>query len=54
LGEANVNISTMQVARNARSGEAMMVLEVDREIERAVAERIGKIEGISAVRVVRL
>jgi D-3-phosphoglycerate dehydrogenase len=54
LGEANVNISTMQVARNARSGEAMMVLEVDREIERDVAERIGKIAGISAVRVVRI
>jgi D-3-phosphoglycerate dehydrogenase len=54
LGEANVNISTMQVARNARGGDAMMVLEVDRDVERAVTERIGKIEGISAVRVVRV
>ncbi len=30
LGDARVNISTMQVARNARGGEAMMVLSVDR------------------------
>jgi len=54
LGEANVNISTMQVARNARGGQAMMVLEVDREIERPVVERIANIEGISAVRVVAI
>ena len=38
LGEANVNISTMQVARSARGGEAMMVLEVDREIGREVVD----------------
>jgi D-3-phosphoglycerate dehydrogenase len=54
LGEANVNISTMQVARTTRGGDAMMVLEVDREIERAVTERIAQIGGISAVRVVRI
>jgi D-3-phosphoglycerate dehydrogenase len=54
LGEANVNISTMQVARNARGGNAMMVLEVDRELGRAVTERIGQIDGISAVRVVHI
>ncbi len=54
LGKAGVNISTMQVARNARGGEAMMVLEVDREIGRSVVDRIAQIDGISAVRVVRI
>jgi len=54
LGEANVNISTMQVARTARGGDAMMVLEVDREIERAVVEQIGGVEGMTAVRLVRV
>jgi hypothetical protein len=32
----------------------MMVLEVDRELGRAVTERIGQIDGISAVRVVHI
>ena len=54
LGEADVNISTMQVARTARGGDAMMVLEVDREIERGVVDRIARVEGMSAVRLVRI
>ena len=54
LGDANVNISTMQVARTVRGGEAMMVLEVDREIERTVVDAIGHIEGMDAVRLVRV
>ncbi|HTU68732.1 MAG TPA: phosphoglycerate dehydrogenase [Candidatus Baltobacteraceae bacterium] len=54
LGEENVNISTMQVARTTRGGGAMMVLEVDREIDRAVLERIAQVEGMASVRLVRL
>jgi D-3-phosphoglycerate dehydrogenase / 2-oxoglutarate reductase len=54
LGNADVNISTMQVARAERGGEAMMVLDVDRDIERDVIESIARIGGISSVRVVRL
>jgi hypothetical protein len=43
----------MQVARSTRGGDAMMVLEVDREIDRAVTERIAQVEGMASVRVVR-
>ncbi|HET9029811.1 MAG TPA: phosphoglycerate dehydrogenase [Candidatus Aquilonibacter sp.] len=54
LGDAHVNISTMQVARTARGGEAMMVLEIDRDVDRAVLDAIGAATGIESVRVVRL
>ena len=54
LGEADVNISTMQVARAARGGEAMMVLEVDREVDRVVADAIARVDGMQRVRLVRL
>jgi D-3-phosphoglycerate dehydrogenase len=54
LGDANVNISTMQVARTTRGGDAMMVLEVDREIERDVVEQIARVADMIVVRLVRL
>jgi len=54
LGEANANISTMQVARTSAGGEAMMVLDVDRELERGVLDAIGRVEGIIAVRLIQL
>ncbi|HUZ49440.1 MAG TPA: ACT domain-containing protein, partial [Candidatus Dormibacteraeota bacterium] len=54
LGDAHVNISTMQVARTTRGGEAMMLLEVDRDIPRSVVDAIASVEGITAVRVARL
>jgi D-3-phosphoglycerate dehydrogenase len=54
LGDASVNISTMQVARTKRGGDAMMVLEVDREMPRAVLEAIGRIDGMTSVRLVEV
>ncbi len=54
LGAAEVNISTMQVARNARGGEAMMVLEVDRDVDRKSVDAIAGSSGIASVRVLRL
>ncbi|HTX60036.1 MAG TPA: phosphoglycerate dehydrogenase [Verrucomicrobiae bacterium] len=54
LGDADVNISTMQVARAARGGEAMMVLDVDREIGRSVLDAIAGVAGIASVRLVSL
>ncbi|HEY5340516.1 MAG TPA: phosphoglycerate dehydrogenase [Candidatus Aquilonibacter sp.] len=54
LGDAGINISTMQVARTRRGGDAMMVLEVDRELPRAVLETIASIDGMTAVRLVTL
>ena len=54
LGAADVNISTMQVARNARGGEAMMVLEIDRDIDRATLDLIAQGPGIGGVRLLRV
>lgn len=54
LGDAHVNISTMQVARDARGGEAMMVLEVDRAVDRTVLDAIARADGISSVRLVQV
>jgi D-3-phosphoglycerate dehydrogenase len=54
LGNAEVNISTMQVARSAQGGDAMMVLDVDRDVDRSIVEAIGRLDGIAAVRLVRL
>jgi D-3-phosphoglycerate dehydrogenase len=53
-GDADVNISTMQVARTKRGGHAMMVLEVDADLPRDLATRIAQIDGIDSVRVVHL
>jgi D-3-phosphoglycerate dehydrogenase / 2-oxoglutarate reductase len=54
LGEAQCNISTMQVARSSPGGDAMMFLGIDRDVERAVLERIARAEGIVSARLVRL
>jgi D-3-phosphoglycerate dehydrogenase / 2-oxoglutarate reductase len=54
LGDADVNISTMQVARAARGGGAMMVLDVDRGIERGVLDAIAAVTGIESVRLAQL
>jgi D-3-phosphoglycerate dehydrogenase / 2-oxoglutarate reductase len=54
LGEANVNISTMQVARTQRGGSAMMVLELDRAAGRSALQAIGAVEGIESVRSIEL
>ncbi|MBV8433250.1 MAG: phosphoglycerate dehydrogenase [Candidatus Eremiobacteraeota bacterium] len=54
LGDANINISTMQVARNQRGGGAMMVLDVDRTIDREWLAKIAAVDGIESVRLVQL
>jgi D-3-phosphoglycerate dehydrogenase len=54
LGDAQCNISTMQVARTSRGGEAMMVLEVDRDVDREVLERITHAEGIISARLAHI
>jgi D-3-phosphoglycerate dehydrogenase / 2-oxoglutarate reductase len=46
LGEADVNIAGMQVARDARGGDALMVLTVDSRIPAAVLTAIS--DGIAA------
>jgi D-3-phosphoglycerate dehydrogenase / 2-oxoglutarate reductase len=54
LGEARANISTMQVARAQRGGNAMMVLAVDRGIRREALDKIAAIDGIESVRSIEL
>ena len=54
LGNAAVNISTMQVARTEPGGEAMMVLEVDRNVERSCVDAIAGVHGMLDVRLVRM
>jgi D-3-phosphoglycerate dehydrogenase len=54
LGNADVNISTMQVARRQRGGVAMMVLGVDRSVDRDVLTAIAGVAGIESVRSIDL
>ena len=51
MGEASINISTMQVSRQDAGGEALMILATDRRAEDATIERIRSIPGIQSVRV---
>jgi D-3-phosphoglycerate dehydrogenase len=49
LGNAGVNISTMQVARHPHNGPALMVLAVDRAIDREPLEQLRAIPGMHRV-----
>jgi D-3-phosphoglycerate dehydrogenase / 2-oxoglutarate reductase len=50
LGDAKVNISTMQVSRNAIGGDAIMVLGIDRPADVATLNALRAIEGVHSVR----
>jgi len=50
LGEANVNVSTMQVSRQDAGGDAIMFLAIDRRLEDATIARLREIDGIAVVR----
>lgn len=54
LGEAGVNIASMQVGRKVPGGEAVMVLGVDEAVSQAVLERIAAVPGIAGARLVSL
>jgi D-3-phosphoglycerate dehydrogenase len=54
LGEADVNISSMQLGRQRPRGEALMALTVDEPIPPDVLERIRAVTGVAQIRVVRL
>ena len=49
LGDAGVNISTMQVAREPAGGPAMMVLAADRPVARDCLDRLRAIDGMQRV-----
>ncbi|GAC1521928.1 MAG: phosphoglycerate dehydrogenase [Vulcanimicrobiaceae bacterium] len=50
LGEARINVSTMQVSRQDTGGDAIMFLGVDRPLDDATIARIREIDGIAVVR----
>jgi D-3-phosphoglycerate dehydrogenase len=50
LGDAAVNISTMQVSRNTVGGDAIMVLSTDRPAEEATLAALRAIAGVGSVR----
>jgi D-3-phosphoglycerate dehydrogenase / 2-oxoglutarate reductase len=50
LGDAQVNISTMQVSRNTVGGDAIMVLSTDRPAEEATLDALRAVPGIGSVR----
>lgn len=49
LGERNINIATMKVFRNERGGQAVMVIEVDQEVEAGSIRWLEQQEGIERV-----
>jgi D-3-phosphoglycerate dehydrogenase len=54
LGEAEVNVSTMQVSREDAGGDALMILATDRRADTTTVERIRAIAGIKSVRALDL
>ncbi|MDB5069193.1 MAG: D-3-phosphoglycerate dehydrogenase [Candidatus Eremiobacteraeota bacterium] len=50
LGDAHVNISTMQVSRNTVGGDAIMVLSTDRPADEATLTALRAVSGIASVR----
>jgi D-3-phosphoglycerate dehydrogenase / 2-oxoglutarate reductase len=54
LGEADINISSMQVGRRTRRGRALMLLSVDEPIPAAVIDRIRDAANIESIKVIKL
>jgi D-3-phosphoglycerate dehydrogenase / 2-oxoglutarate reductase len=54
LGEADINISSMQVGRRAQRGEALMLLSVDEPIPAEVMERIRTAASLATVKLIKL
>jgi len=50
LGNAQVNISTMQVSRNTVGGDAIMVLSIDRPADEATLAALRAVNGVGSVR----
>ena len=54
LGEADINISSMQVGRRARRGQALMLLSVDEPVPAPVVDRIRQAASIETIKVIKL
>ncbi|OEH85725.1 phosphoglycerate dehydrogenase [Desulfuribacillus stibiiarsenatis] len=49
LGEADINIATMQVGRKVAGGDAVMVLGVDKRIPEDVVKKLEAVSGINSI-----
>ncbi|MCD6419496.1 MAG: ACT domain-containing protein, partial [Synergistetes bacterium] len=54
LGDNNINIASLQLARSKPREEAIMLLSVDEEVKDDVLEKVSKIKGMEYVRFVNL
>lgn len=54
LGDAQINISTMQVSRVNAGGDALMILATDRRTDAATLEHIRTIPGVANVRALEI
>jgi len=54
LGEAQINVSTMQVSRSDEGGDAFMILSTDRPADAETLERLRALPGISHVKSVEI
>jgi D-3-phosphoglycerate dehydrogenase len=54
LGEADINISSMQVGRRTRRGKALMLLSVDEPVPPAVVDHIRQAANMEAIKVIKL
>ena len=54
LGEADINISSMQVGRKTPRGDALMLLSVDEPVPGMVVERIRQAANVAMIKVIKL
>jgi D-3-phosphoglycerate dehydrogenase len=54
LGEADINISSMQVGRRTPRGQALMLLSVDEPVPLEVVDRIRRAANIEAIKIIKL
>jgi D-3-phosphoglycerate dehydrogenase len=54
LGQADINISSMQVGRQAPRGHALMLLAVDEPVPNEVLDRIRAAANIASIKSIRL
>ncbi|MCL6636412.1 MAG: phosphoglycerate dehydrogenase [Alicyclobacillus sp.] len=54
LGQADINIGSMQVGRQGTGGDAVMLLSVDKPVPADVLSEIGRIDGIRTIRSIEL
>ena len=54
LGQADINISSMQVGRRMPRGQALMLLSVDEPVPPAVVDRIREAASVEVIKVIKL